>query len=284
MERSEKMINVVRSDDTAKYIDRIDRSDAEPWFVDAVSENDEGLYEIRFDDKVAGLSYLEDGPAGFLYVYIFPAYRNNGYGDAAVTAMEQQIKAAPLISIMTSFRSDCTAAIRFAQKHGYVKKYMSDLMEYMGGVFPEEELPIRHYRDEDYPEAFAMYAEAFHVMRIGTGCFPDSKPAQPDEEERKYWAEHADDGYVYLSGNEIVGHARIEGNELDVVSIKISHQGRGYGRVFVKFLVNRIIEKNQGNPTLWCVVGNDKAKSLYDSLGFQQICREVFAYKKIDGR
>lgn len=279
MEPSAKM-EIVRRDDLARYIDQIDRADAEPWFLDAAAENSEGVFAVCVADTVVGLSFLEKDPHGFLYVYIFPAYRNKGYGDRAVAAMERQGNDSPLIRITTSYHSDCTAAKRLAEKHGYVKKYASALMEYRGGRLPEPDLPIRHYRDADYPEAFAMYAEAFHAMRLETGCFPDSEVRQPSDKERRYWAEHAADGYVYLSGSEIVGHARISDNELEVVSIKISHQGKGYGRAFVKYLINRIMEKDKGRPALWCVVGNNKARGLYESLGFQETCRNDFAVKQ----
>ena len=272
---------IVKTDAAAFWLDLIDRAEAEPRFFDAASKNSEGLYAVCLADTVAGLALLEDDVHSFLYVYIFPGFRGRGCADLAVTALERRIKAEPLLCVSSSYRSDCAAAKRLAEKHGYVKKYASALMEYRGEGFPEPELPIRHYRDEDYPEAFAMYAEAFHVMRLGTGCFPDSAVRQPSEQERAYWAEHADDGYVYLSGKEIIGHARLDGNELGVVSIKISHQGKGYGRAFVRYLVNRILEKGEGRPVLWCVVGNRKARALYDSLGFQEICRNDFAVKKM---
>ncbi len=278
-------MELLKRDDMTQYLDRIDRADAEPWFLDAVKENGEGLFAVCFADAVVGLSYcFADDPSAFLYIYIFQAYRNMGYGNMALEASERLIKASSLTRIETAYRSGCAAATRLAEKHGYVKKYASALLEYRGDGFPETELPIRHYRDEDYPEAFAMYAEAFHVMRLGTGCFPDSVVRQPNEAERKYWAEHAYDGYVFLSRNEIAGHARLKGRKLEVVSIKISHQGKGYGRAFVRYLVNRLLEKGDGSPGLWCVVGNDKARRLYDSLGFQEICREDFAVKKPQNR
>ena len=110
-------IDIVKSDAAMKYIDQIDCSDAEPWLFDEVSENGEGLYAICLADTVIGFAYIEDEPHGFLYVYIFPVYRNKGYGDMAVTAMEQQIKASPLICMMTTYHSDCTAAIHLAEKH-----------------------------------------------------------------------------------------------------------------------------------------------------------------------
>ena len=45
--------------------------------------------------------------------------------------------------------------------------------------------------------------------------------------------------------------------------------------------MNRILEKDEDEPTLWCVVGNNKARRLYDSLGFEEIWIEAFAKKKI---
>ena len=58
-------------------------------------------------------------------------------------------------------------------------------------------------------------------------------------------------------------------------------EGKGLGRGFVRFLVNLILEKKTGAPSLWCVVGNNKARQLYDSLGFEEVSRQAFAFKKI---
>ena len=276
----ERPVGIVKRDDLAQYADRIDRSDAEAWLFEELSENSEGLYAVCMADTVMGAAFLESAPRGFLYVYIFPAVRNRGYADLAVAAAEQRLKASLPGGILTAYRSGSAAAKRLAEKHGYVKKYSSAFMEYRGGRFPEPELPVRRYRDGDYPEAFAMYAEAFHVMRLQTGCFPESEVRQPNEKERRYWAEHADDGYVLLSGDEIVGHARLDGSELAVVSIKRSHQGRGLGCAFVRFLVNRLLERGSGTPNLWCLVGNDRARSLYESLGFREVYRDDFAVKQ----
>jgi mycothiol synthase len=277
---SEK-IEIIKLDDITPYLDKIDRKDAEPWLWEEVSENGDEIFFIRVSDAIVGTAYIGDEAKAFVYVYIFPEYRNRGYGEAAAIAAEQMIKTTPLLRILTAYNDHSEAAKRLAEKHGYLKKYSSALMRYAGEPFPEPELPVRKYRDEDFEEAALLSAEAFHVMRLSTGCFPDSVVRQPSEEERRYWAEHADDGYVYLSGSEIVGHARIEGPELDVVSIKIPHQGKGLGRKFVKYLTNRIIEKGEGEPVLWCVVGNDKARALYDSLGYEEVCRNDFAVKKL---
>ena len=273
-------IAFVKLDDVTPYLDKITDSDAEPWLTEEVSENGDEIFFIRVSDTVVGTAYISDEAKAFVYVFIFPEYRNRGYGESAVIAAEQTIKTTPLKCIVTAYNSRNETAKRFAKRHGYVKKYASALMEYRGEKFDEPELPVRNYRDEDFSEAYAMSDEAFHVMRLSTGSFPDSTLSEPDEEDRKYCAENAENEYVIELNGEIVGYAAIDGTELDEVSIKIPHQGKGLGRKFVKYLTNRILEKGDGEPTLWCVVGNVKARNLYDSLGFKEIYRDDFAEKK----
>ena len=278
---SEK-IEIIKLDDITPYLDKIDRKDAEPSLSEEVSENGDEIFFIRVSDAIVGTAYISDEARAFVYVYIFPEYRNRGYGEAAVSAAERMIKTTPLERILTAYNDHSEAAKRLAEKHGYLKKYSSALMEYRGEKFEEPELPVRKYRDEDFTDAATLSAEAFHAMRLSTGCFPDSVVAQATEEDRKYCAENAENEYVVQLNGEIVGYAAIDGTELEEVSIKIPHQGKGLGRKFVRYLTNRILEKDEGEPTLWCVVGNVKARNLYDSLGFKEICRDDFAEKKFD--
>ncbi len=275
-------IEIIKLEDVTPYLEKIDRKDAEPWLSEEVSENGDEIFFIRVSDAIVGTAYIGDAAKAFVYVYIFPEYRNRGYGEAAVSAAEQTIKTTPLIRIATAYNDHSEAAKRLAEKHGYLKKYSSALMEYRGEKFEEPELPVRKYRDEDFTDAATLSAEAFHAMRLSTGCFPDSVVAQATEEDRKYCAENAENEYVVQLNGEIVGYAAIDGTELGEVSIKIPHQGKGLGRKFVRYLTNRILEKDEGEPILWCVVGNVKARNLYDSLGFKEICRDDFAEKKFD--
>lgn len=219
-----------------------------------LEEYGDEIYAIRVMDTVAGLAILVDEDEGFLYVYMFPAYRNKGYGRLAVAAAEQRMKDASIEGVETIWKHGDEHAKRFAERNGYKRTYASAMMAYRGEAFPEEDLPIRQYRDEDYPEAFALSADAFQAMRLSTGWFPDSVTAKPSEASRKGWANAAEDEYVYVLDGEIVGYARLDETETDSVSIKIPHQGKGLGRKFVQFLTNRILEKDDGEPTLWCVV------------------------------
>ena len=280
MEPTENHMEIVKLKDVSSYPDQINRADAEPWLIEAVSENGDEIFFIRVSDAIVGTAYIGDAARAFVYVYIFPEYRNRGYGELAVSLAEQTLKTTPLVRIGTAYNARSEVAKRLAERHGYIKKYSSALMQYRGEKFEESDLPVRKYRDADFEDAATLSAEAFHVMRLSTGCFPDSVVAQATEEDREYCAEHAENEYVLEMNGEIVGYGAIDGTELDEVSIKIPHQGKGLGRKFVKYLTNRIMEKSEGEPTLWCVVGNVKARNLYDSLGYEEICRDDFAEKK----
>ena len=127
-----------------------------------------------------------------------------------------------------------------------------------------------------------MSAEAFHIMRLETGHDPNSVPYPPDEEARQYCAETAAGRYIYEADGEIIGCAYLDGTEISLVAIKTTRQGKGYGRLLVKFLVNQILEQNIGEPFLFCLVSNTKARQLYDSLGFTEFQRNIFAVKTFD--
>ncbi len=273
-------ITLHETDDAARFLARIDRSELHTDFYETVSENDDALHEICHDDQTIGLAEIYNGGSkGYLYIYIFAAYRNQGYGHEAARLAEFQMMSPELKSIVTSYHVKDETARQFALSLGYPGKYASAHMTYRGKKFELPDLPVRQYEDGDYDEAFALYAEAFHRMRLSTGCFPESVPKAPSEAGRKEWAESADERYVYLDKGEIVGYAHQEGAELGSISVKISRQGEGFGRNFVRYMVNVIMEKTAEMPSLWCVVGNHKARRLYDSLGFEEDFCQEFAEK-----
>ncbi|MBQ6569236.1 MAG: GNAT family N-acetyltransferase [Clostridia bacterium] len=273
-------IRLFKESDVTKYLPRLVHTDYYSDFYNEVSQNSDEIFTIGCGDKVIGLSCIDDDTEGFIYVYIFPEDRHNGYGYAAAIASLRQMKSSPINCIYTCYDGNDRVAKKLAEKLGYIKKYSSAFMKYRGEKFVEPTLPIRRYKSEDFEQAFTLAAEAFHKMRLETGCFPESVAAGPDDEAKKYWADTANERYVYVLGNEIVGHAKIEGETLDSVAIKISHQGKGLGRKFVIFLVNQIMKNENECPCLWCVVGNNTARSLYESLGFEETGLCEFAVKR----
>ena len=273
-------ITLCRTDDVSAFLPQIDGADAD--FLAELLEDKEDVFAVCLDEKPVGLSVIaREVDSGFLYIFIFPAYRERGFGTASARLAEQQLLSSGLRNMETAYPEGNAAAACLAVKCGFSPKYSSARMKYRGKCFDVPPLPIRPYEDKDYPAAFALSAEAFHKMRTETGRFPESVPETPSDKGREHWRNTADERFVYVLNNEIVGYAHVDGSELDSVSIKTSHQGKGLGRRFVRFLVNFILENKSGIPYLWCVVGNDKARQLYDSLGFEEAYREVFAFKKL---
>ena len=161
------------------------------------------------------------------------------------------------------------------------KKFSSDCMVYSGSPFPSEDLPIRGYRDADYPAAHALTALAFHRMRLSTGSFPDSVPEAESGEMRRHWADTAGERLVYELDGKLVGYAHMEGAELDCVAVEPERQGAGIGRGLVRHAVNGILSAGHDGVFLYCVAGNRRARRLYDGLGFRTVYRNDYGVKSL---
>lgn len=239
-------------------------------FFAAERQADE-LTGIRCGGTTVGVA-LRDAP--FFLVYILPAYRRQGLGTAAATALVPKLPEKG----MTAYRSSDPGAAAFAASLGFRRKYASACMVYTGAPFSDADADVRAYADADYPAAQALYAEAFHRMRVSVGDFPDSTVEQPSEEQRREWAETAETRLMLLHEGGIAGVAHIVENELGSVAVAPELQRRGLGRAFVKTLCNRILSAGHASVVLYCVEGNG-ARRLYDALGFEVRSSETYAVR-----
>lgn len=244
----------------------------------APARRTEALYVLLWGGECAGLALADEGNTAFLTVYIRPRYRRRGLGRAAVRHFENLLCEAGAKTIMCACREDAPDSLDFASRLGYRRAFSSAYMRYTGGGFPAPAVEARPYRDEDYAAAHALYALAFHEMRLGTGDFPDSVPEPPSERMRRHWAGTADERLVCLHVGQIAGYAHIEGNELGSVAIAPALQGRGLGRGFVQYICNMLLSRGESCVNLFCVEGNP-ARRLYDALGFTVLSVDRYAVK-----
>ncbi len=270
-----------RVHDAASILAQIDPADADTEILADIKDEEEGVLTIFSGGNPVGVALVDEDEEAFLYVYIFPHCRRRGYGREAARLLEAQLRRANCSEIEICYRTDDPDAAALAAKMGYETQFSSAYMEYSGPAIDCGDLPVRRYRDADYPAAQALSAEAFHLMRLSTGCFPESVPDRPDEEQRINWAKTTSDRFVYLHEGEIIAYGHIAGEELSDVSVKPSQQGKGVGRKFVGYLVNQILKNGHETVSLYCVVGNGKARNLYDSMGFVERCRNCYARKKL---
>lgn len=238
------------------------------------------MYSIWNGNDLSGIALLEKGKNAYVNLFIHAPYRCNGIGDRALILSEQLLRDAGADTIMTNYRIDHFASKSFAEKHGYIRKFSSTYMEYTGCQFDIPALPVREYKDDDYESAHEIYAKAFHEMRIRVGDFPDSVIEQPNDSMRKHWASTKKDRLVYFHGTAIIGYCHVEGNEIGSISVKSQYQGQGIGRMFMKLVINKLLEEEHETVSLYCVVGN-RAKLLYDSLGFIDKYTQNYAAKPV---
>ncbi|WP_340009083.1 GNAT family N-acetyltransferase [Paenibacillus sp. FSL K6-0276] len=158
--------------------------------------------------------------------------------------------------------------ITVLERNNYRVYFTSYIMERMGDPFPSENILVRNYEENDYFEWDRVCELAFYHMRQRIGMYP-SFFYTPVEWEREQFTKNKDNMFVMTVDGTIVAIGKIAGNKISIVAISIEHQSRGYGRAFVKFLVNEIIRKGEDKVTLEVVKGNF-AKSLYESLGFKE--------------
>ncbi|MBY3620673.1 GNAT family N-acetyltransferase [Acinetobacter sp. CUI P1] len=158
--------------------------------------------------------------------------------------------------------------ITVLERNDYRIYFTSYIMERMGAPFPSENIVVRNYEENDYFEWDRVCELAFFHMRQRIGMYP-SFFYTPVEWEREQFKKNKDNMFVMTVNDTIVAIGKIAGNKISIVAISIEHQSRGYGRAFVKFLVNEIIRKGENKVTLEVVKGNF-AKSLYESLGFEE--------------
>ena len=274
-------ITICKTLNPREYLTQIDMKEADTNFVSALSKSDENIHSVLYQESTVGLALAKRGRHAFLYIYIFPAHRCRGFGKAAALLLEHELYTCNPANISTCYRTDNFIADTFARDCGYIKEYSCDYMIYSGPCFEPMTVPVRQYKDKDYSEAHSMYAEAFHLMRLGTGCFPNSVPEPSSEEGRKYWSDTENERLVFLNGEEIVGYAHIKGREIGSVSVKPDCQGKGVGKAFVKYIVNMLLYTGYESISLYCVVGNNRARHLYDELGFSQVYCNNYAKKKI---
>ena len=124
--------------------------------------------------------------------------------------------------------------------------------------------------DKSYVEDYmASYNEAFYPMRKAL----DIKPFNWYSEESVV-LEKAADTFMLLQDGKLIGAVACYRNEIDDLFVKVSEQGKGYGRELLLWGMNHIREKNDDPITLHVAAWNQGACALYQSIGFIVINKE----------
>lgn len=260
----------------------IDEDREQREYLRSVLEPESGKLRVAYgEEEILGLVQIEpEKDTSFVIVYVPINHRGKGIGKMLLKYAEEELQKHQTKKIMTTYSMSSETSKSFAEGHGYERLFASAYLKHTRGRFPLEKLPVRQYRDEDFPDAYLLSSKAFHEMRLRVGDFPDSVVGEPNDSIRDDWRKERENAYVYLYDGEIAGYGSLEGNEIESISVRSDLQGKGIGKMFIMYLSNELYNRGNKEIFLWCVVGNG-ARTLYDRLGYEELLVSEFAVKSI---
>jgi len=127
----------------------------------------------------------------------------------------------------------------------------------------ESTVQLRRYTNDYYEDYKRIYEDCFSEMRTALELHPVNAGDSQEELLSK-----ANDVYIYVENNELIGSVSILNNEIDDLIVGKKHQRKGYGRLFLNFAVARMQRKNISPITLRVADWNKGAIKLYLDNGF----------------
>lgn len=229
------------------------------------------IYE---EDEIRGFAIMVDNKGNnkwTLKLYVNPSYRKRGIGTALYEKVMEYLTEAKADGIVVGFKVDGEAATNFYKKLGYEKWFGYHDMRYMGGMQSEVSLNFINYEDKYFEKYETLIGEAFYELRKAS----DIKPyncSDFSEKERQYHINNKNYVYLLLDGkDEIITTIMVKDGLIDEVMTSKDYEGKGYGKKAVQFGINKALSEGAKNIELCVVEWNEKARKLYEGLGFETI-------------
>lgn len=201
-----------------------------------------------------------------LLLYVKPEYRRRGLGSKLLKITEEKMKESGVKSVECCHVNGI-AEKAFMKNLEYDLEFSSSLMTYSLGKMPEPKYKVIPYDDKYYTECHNVIRGAFHKMQVAVGIEEETYECPPNEWERNEYLTNAENMFLMQVGEEIVAALILDDEEVDIVAVEVSQQGKGYGKEIMAFAINKIIDDGYNEVELWCIVGNS-AEKFYNKLGF----------------
>lgn len=134
-------------------------------------------------------------------------------------------------------------------------------MKYIGdNISLNIELP--NYSDKHYDEYKKLSCEAFRELSIKTKRDPDEFFTRDEMIER------SENIYLLFNNDELIASVELN-NIIDHFFVNKKYQKMGYGMILLKFAINKLYEKNNGNIRLFVADINTKALNFYMKNNFE---------------
>lgn len=253
-------------------------------YLEACNNKDIYYYMIYECEKAVGIvkvivSYDGCEISSF---YILEEYRSKGYGKQTITYIK---KIFDRMKIQLWVLADNKKARCFYENNGF-RNTGKTRMIYRGNSYVQlqyELLPevwaYEMYYDKKMCETSSIMCLSFkeeyfaEYMCVYNECFYDMRKAleiEPYNWYSKYvqMADKAENVFIFLKDNQIIGSVACYGNEIDDLIVKKSYQKKGYGKQLLLWAMNHIRQNNDSEITLHVAEWNEGALELYKKVGF----------------
>ena len=161
----------------------------------------------------------------------------------------------------------------FLSGRGFQPWFSLELMHYSGPAFPDPQLTVRSYQDQDAADWTRLINEGFYPMRRAVDVkpyqiFADGASQDPATRQRLLNFGN-DDHLLFHDGEQLVGMAELVDNEIDTITVASHLRHQGYGLRIMAFCINRLLARGINPVTLHVVSWSTEARRLYESMGWQ---------------
>jgi len=130
-------------------------------------------------------------------------------------------------------------------------------------MYEKSNIRCMPFKEEYFAEYMCVYNECFYEMRKSLDIEPYNWYSEYEQIVDK-----ADNIFVYVEDNQIIGSVACYGNEIDDLIVKKTYQKKGYGRQLLLWAMNHIRQHNNSVITLHVAEWNQGALDLYKKVGF----------------
>lgn len=265
------------------YADTPDKRTQE--FLESYSKEEIYYYLMYEDEKAVGIVKLictESENFEISSLYILAGYRNKGYGRQAIAYLKDRFNKGKLqLWVLegnrkarqfyenNGFRD--TGKTRSIYRGNYYTQRQYELapevwayeMYYDRGIQSRPNICCLPFKEEYFEEYMCIYNECFYEMRKALDIEPYNWYSQYSQMTDK-----AENIFVLLENNKMIGSVACYGNEIDDLIVKKSYQNRGYGKQLLLWAINHIRQYSDSEITLHVAEWNKGAFGLYENAGF----------------
>lgn len=238
-------------------------------------EDPQGILNIYEEEDIYGFSLLlphhKPTKRWNLDLYVVPCARRKGIGTKLYQKAVADLNAIGANTLSVKCRIDEEKNEIFFESLGY--KHWFGFYE-MVHELPEKQtcqIQFIQYEDQYYEQYAHLISDGFYELRVANDIQPYNCYTA-SEEGRKNLLKEKENLYLSIDKEgEIISTVYIAQGHIDDLVVNKKYQGQGIGKQTTQFAIQKALEKEAQKIYLDVVIWNEKAKHIYESLGFQVI-------------